>query len=321
MASPLAQFGARRDEAEPPRAARRAVGQNRAVEDLRGVRLVATDLDGTLLRTDGTVSPRTAKAVEAVSAAGVEVVIVTARPPRWVTEIAGSLRCHRLVVCSNGGLIFDAAAGAVVAEHAIPRSSALQIVRRLRTLLAGVALAVEAGTGTGYEPHYLGTWARPDDALVARAEELLEQPACKLVLRHEEPGDHWAVVARVREAVGGLGEVTSSGPEAPIEIAAPGVSKALALGSVAARLGVAPAAVLAFGDMPNDLSMLAWAGRAVAPSNAHPEVLAAAGRVTADCDHDGVAAVLEELVAHRARRAAARARSRVGPTGRPPGEA
>lgn len=268
--------------------------------DLSGVRLVATDLDGTLLRRDGTVSPRTSRAAEGVSAAGLELVLVTARPPRWVDEIARSLTCHPLVVCSNGGVILDAPSGMVVAEHAFERAVALEIVRRVRLLLAGATLAVEGTTTAGYEPGFFGTWTRPDDALVASAEELLERHACKLVLRHTETGDHWAAVARVRDAVGDLGEVTSSGLDAPIEIAPLGVDKALALGAVAGRLGVEAPEVLAFGDMPNDLSMLAWAGRSVAPSNAHPDVLAVVDRVTDDCDHDGVAAVLEELVGRRA---------------------
>jgi len=263
---------------------------------MRPVRLVASDLDGTLLRSDGTVSARTAAAVEAVLAMGTEFVLVTARPPRWVGEIAGTLRCHPLVICSNGGAIFDVTTGDVILEHPIPQPAALEIVRRLRSVLTDVAVAVESGLGTGYEPHYLGGWTRPDDAIVASAEELLERPVCKLVFRHGEQDDHWAVIRRVKEVVGGLGEVTSSGPDAPIEIAAPGVSKGLALEMVAGRLDVGPEEVLAFGDMPNDLPMLMWAGCSVAPANAHPDVLCAVDRVTGHCDEDGVAVVLEELI-------------------------
>ena len=275
------------------------IRENRPVEDLRAVRLVASDLDGTLLRSDGTVSSRTAAAVESVAAAGVHVVLVTARPPRWVRDVAGMLRCHPLVICSNGASVFDVTSGEVVAEHPIPKAAALEIVRRLRAVLAHVALAVESGLVTGYEPDYVGTWARPEDSVVADAEALLERPVCKLVFRHGEVEDHWKVMERVREVVGGLGEVTSSGPDAPIEIAAPGVSKALGLEGVAGRLGVGAHDVLAFGDMPNDLPMLAWAGRSVAPANAHPDVLSVVDRVTSDCDHDGVAEVLEELVLQR----------------------
>lgn len=266
------------------------------MEEVQPVRLVASDIDGTLLRSDGSLSARTIAAVEALAARGIGVVLVTARPPRWVEEIAAALACHPLVICSNGGVIYDVTAGDVVLEHPISRESALEIMRRLRSILADVALAVEYSLGLGYEPHYWGTWALPDDARIAEAEVLLERPACKLVVRHREAGDHWAVVQRVREVVGALGVVTSSGPEAPIEIAAPGVSKALALEVLASRWGIRPADVVAFGDMPNDLPMLSWAGTSVAPANAHPDVLSVVDRITGDCDHDGVAVVLEELV-------------------------
>lgn len=259
-------------------------------------RAVASDLDGTLLRSDGSLSDRTIAAVERVGALGIEVVLVTSRPPRWVGDIAGALRCHPLVICSNGGLIYDTAAGRVVLEHPIPQAAALEIVARLRSLLAEVAIAVESSLGTGFEPHYHGTWTVPSDAFVADAVELLERPACKLAIRHGERGDHWAIVDRVREVVGELGEVTSSGPNAPIEVAAPGVSKGLALEILAEQVHVGSHEVIAFGDMPNDLPMLHWAGRSVAPANAHPDVLAVVDEVTADCDHDGVAMVLEDLV-------------------------
>ena len=259
-------------------------------------RAVASDLDGTLLRSDGSLSDRTIAAVERVGALGIEVVLVTSRPPRWVGDIARALRCHPLVICSNGGLIYDTAAGRVVSEHPIPQSAALEIVVRLRALLADVAIAVESSLGTGFEPHYHGTWTVPGDALVADAVRLLELPACKLCVRHGERGEHWEIVERVREAVGDLGDVTSSGPDAPIEVAARGVTKALALEILAERVHVGSHEVIAFGDMPNDLPMLRWAGRSIAPANAHSDVLTVVDEVTADCDHDGVAMVLEDLV-------------------------
>lgn len=266
------------------------------------VRLVASDLDGTLLRRDGTVSARTARVVEHVAGLGIDVVLVTARPPRWTREIACSLHCHPLAVCSNGGLVYDFVEDAVVLEHPIPREAALEIVRRVRRVVVGAAIAVESKEGTGFEPHYSGTWTARGDALVAQAEVLLERPVCKLAVRHAEVGDHWSVVERVREVVGDLGEVTSSGPDAPVEVAAPGVSKAVALEVVAEKLGLAASQAIAFGDMPNDLPMLAWAGTSVAPLDAHPDVLTAVDRVTEPCDRDGVAAVLEVVATSRRRR-------------------
>jgi Cof subfamily protein (haloacid dehalogenase superfamily) len=262
----------------------------------RVIRLVATDLDGTLLRRDGTLSSRTVAAVDAASRAGIRVVLVTARPPRWVDQLASELACHPLAVCSNGALIYDAAERKLVAEHPIDPEVAGEVVRRLRAELDGLVIAVEAGLRYGQEPHYPSPWAAPPDALIAEAERLVAEPIAKLIVRHAEPGDHWNLVERARQAAGGMVEVTSSGPEAPIEVAASGVSKAFAVELLAGQLGIVSKEVMACGDMPNDLPMLAWAGWSVAPANAHPDVLAVVDQVTSDCDSDGVAIVIEQAV-------------------------
>ncbi len=257
---------------------------------------MATDIDGTLVRRDGSPSPRTLAAVRAAAEAGLEVVLVTARPPRWVDSLVEQLGCHPVVVCSNGALLYDAIAREVVAEHALQPAMAAEVLARLRAEFLGVAVAVEVGLGYGQEPHYLAQWPVPTDAVVALAEALVSDPVAKLIVRHAESGDHWELIERARRAVGGIAEVTSSGPASPIEIAAPGVNKALALEIVAGQLGAPAGTVVAFGDMPNDLSMLAWAGRSVAPANAHADVLAMVDHVTEDCDADGVALVIEAIL-------------------------
>jgi hydroxymethylpyrimidine pyrophosphatase-like HAD family hydrolase len=104
------------------------------------------------------------------------------------------------------------------------------------------------------------------------------------------------LVTIAHEAVGGLVEVThSSTADTLLEMSAGGVSKGSTLAALCASEGIAPGQVLAFGDMPNDLPMLRWAGRSVAVANAHPDVLAAANEVTGSCNEDGVAQVLEQL--------------------------
>ncbi len=263
------------------------------------VHMVASDLDGTLLRRDGALSPRTVSAITSAVDAGTEVVLVTGRPPRWVDAVAAQIPCHPVVICSNGALTYDAKERAVTGEHTISPGAALQLVDLLRAELTDPAFAVEAGFAYGQEPTYPNQWPLPAGSLVAAVEHLVTMPVAKLVVRHKEPGDPWEVLDRARRAVGELAEVTSSGPGAPIELAAPGVSKASALAFLAAVAGVEAKAVLAFGDMPNDLTMLAWAGTSVAPANAHPEVLAAVDYVTTDCDQDGVAVFLEGLLGPR----------------------
>ena len=130
--------------------------------------------------------------------------------------------------------------------------------------------------------------------LVADDEPLARERLRQLLARHPRMACD-ELLALAVEVLDGQVAVTSSSKEALLEISAPGVTKASALAGLAARAGIPAAEVVAFGDMPNDLPMLAWAGRAVAVANAHPEVLAVADEVTASNDEDGVALVLERL--------------------------
>jgi hypothetical protein len=259
------------------------------------VRMVATDLDGTLLRSDGRVSARTVAAVDDLGAAGVLVVFVTARPPRWVHEVADQLpRSHPVAICSNGAIVYDVSESRVLHEHPIPPAVCTEVVARLRDALPSVSFAVEVGLRYAQEPQYLSQWPVPPGAAVLEVDALVREPVTKLIARHDEPATaHWELVERARRVLAGLVEVTSSGPTAPIEISASGVGKAFALEILAAEHGIDPQEVLAFGDMPNDIAMLGWAGYSIAPANAHPDVLELVDEVTASNDADGVALVLE----------------------------
>jgi hydroxymethylpyrimidine pyrophosphatase-like HAD family hydrolase len=259
-------------------------------------RLIAADLDGTLLRNDGTISSRTRAALEAAEAAGINVVFVTARPPRTVDPMSSSISLHPIAICANGALVYDMKARRILREHPLQPSAAAEIVRRLRAALPAVAFAVEAGLRYGREPAYRPRLPIPANSLVGDAERLVAEPVAKLIARDEGAADHWQLLDRARQVVGDLGEVTSSGPNAPIEISAPGISKAYTLAAVASDLGLTSAETVAFGDMPNDVPMLRWAGWSVAVANAHPEALSAADEATASNEDDGVAAVIERLV-------------------------
>ena len=147
-----------------------------------------------------------------------------------------------------------------------------------------------------HEPAYRSRWPVPDDTVVDAVEALLGVAPVKLMLRAPDvTADELVTIAH--EAVGELVEVThSSTADTLLEMSAGGVSKGSTLAALCDSLGITPDQVLAFGDMPNDLPMLRWAGRSVAVANAHREVLAAAGEMTASCDEDGVAQVLEQLL-------------------------
>jgi hydroxymethylpyrimidine pyrophosphatase-like HAD family hydrolase len=267
-----------------------------AIGDLAHIRLVATDLDGTLLRSDGTISCRTAEALDGLEAAGIALVLITARPPRWMGPIAAMTGHHGLAVCANGAVTYDLHASRVVHSSPLPADAALEVVRRLRLAVPGGTFAVESAQGFSCEPgHLQHQWDEESNPPVADVARLLEMPALKLLFGHPD----WTaddLLAVARELVGDIAEPTHSNPErAAIELSALGVSKATTLARLCAARGISAADVLAFGDMPNDLPMLTWAGTAVAVANAHPEVLAAVSFVTAGNDEDGVAIVIERL--------------------------
>ncbi len=268
------------------------------------VRLVATDLDGPLLGPAGTVSLRTRRALRAVSGAGVPVVVATGRPPRFVQAAfdSGALdasELHPLVVCANGAMVYDPATRLVVDEQRLAPGVAAGIVDRLRAVAPGVSFGVEYGLAFRREPGFVlegvpevgfGPVAHDDAALLGGG-------AGKLLAVHPElPLDRLHELAAA--VVGSDATATHSGAHM-VEIGAPGVDKGAALALLSSRLGVPAAATVAFGDMPNDLGMLGWAGHGVAVANAHPSVLDHADEVTATNAEDGVARVLERLAAGR----------------------
>jgi Cof subfamily protein (haloacid dehalogenase superfamily) len=257
--------------------------------------VVATDLDGTIIRSDGTISSRTRAALAAATDYGAIVVVVTGRPPRWMDDIAEQTGHHGLAVCANGALVYDLARREIVDTHPLGVDVARELTGLLRAAIPGLGFAVETvDSQFGHEPDYQPRWAT-DGALVADLEVLLSRPLAKLLARHEglTPDD---LLARARDVVGEeVATLTHSSRDGLIEISAAGISKATTLAQIVGRAGRGPDDVVAFGDMPNDLPMLAWAGHSVAVANAHPEVLAVVDEVTASNDDDGVAVVLERL--------------------------
>jgi Cof subfamily protein (haloacid dehalogenase superfamily) len=254
------------------------------------VRLIATDLDGTLLRSDGSVSTSTARALRLAAEAGVAVVPATARPLRWLNGYGFATRLSHAVF-ANGAVVYDIAAAQVISRHQLAPEMLAALCDRIGAAVPEALFAVEVDDGLAmwHEPDYplRSDLGQPGVAPAERA-DMIARPAAKLLVK--APGvDPQLLVARVVAAAGVDAEVSVSAGYGLAELAAVGVSKASGLAAVAARLGVTAEEVVAFGDMPNDLPMLSWAGRAVAVANAHPDVLAAAHEVTASNDDDGVA--------------------------------
>jgi Cof subfamily protein (haloacid dehalogenase superfamily) len=262
--------------------------------------MVATDLDGTLVRSDGrTISARTRAALAAAEAAGLIVVLVTGRPPRWMAEVAEITGHTGLAICANGALLYDLHTAAVVDSHLLSPDVLSTVVQRLRAEIPELRFGVEYGMTFAHEPEYRHGWAiGAPQTRVAPVDAIIDQAAAKLLARHPtlDPDE---LLRRAAVALGEDATVTHSSDYGLLEISAYGVTKASALAELAGRHQIAAAEVIAFGDMPNDLAMLAWAGRAVAVANAHPDVLAVADEVTSSNDEDGVARVVERVLAGR----------------------
>jgi Cof subfamily protein (haloacid dehalogenase superfamily) len=258
-------------------------------------RLVATDLDGTAVRTDYSVSDRTIAAFARVERAGATLVLVTGRPPRWMRPVADLVAHRGIAICANGAIVYDLHTETVVGSHLIPVDALGAAVEALGAALPGIGFAVEREDRLhflhGYE---LARWDRQIAGEPIDLAELLSRPAAKLLARHPEL-DADSLLAAALPLVGDVVLPTHSNGHRLIEMSAPGVTKASTLAELCEGRGIDAADVVAFGDMPNDLPMLMWAGRAYAVANAHPDVLAAVDAKVPSNDEDGVARTIEEL--------------------------
>ena len=256
--------------------------------------LVATDLDGTIVRDDGTISARTIAAFARVEAAGARFALVTGRPPRVMRAIAAAFGHRGTAICANGALAYDMRADTVTTLRLIPPEN-LAAAAALRAAVPGIGIAVEYPDGRAADELFQAISWEVNEAIPRLGDAaLFGRPASKLLGRHLGHGCD-SLLALAEPAIGHLVSVSHSNGKGLIEASALGVSKATAVAELAAGQGIGRESVVAFGDMPNDLPLLTWAGTSCAVANAHPLVLAAATHVIGSNDEDGVAEYLEKL--------------------------
>ena len=256
--------------------------------------MVVTDLDGTLLDESGMkISERNMDALNRAAAAGAHVVIATGRPIWWLGPVIEA-GFTGIAVCMNGAVVYDVAANEIIAASPLTSDTMRTFVTGLERETDTFSLAVER-LGISLQaciaehdydhPWAFGYFQRADRA------ELLAQPAAKLLVRGREDSRSLALAAR---SVGAEEvSITYSTDDGLIEVAAAGVNKGTALAELAARWDVDRKDVIAFGDMPNDLEMLHWAGFSVGMGNGHPDVHAIVSEVGAQHHEDAVAQILE----------------------------
>lgn len=266
------------------------------------IRLIATDLDGTLLRSDLSVSGRTRRALDAARSRGLHVVPVTARQPHGVRMIAEQAGFDDYALCGNGAHGVHLGTGETLFEVHVTEAAQREVAQALSARVPGVLFVSVRDGGTtfvaqqGYAEiaHFEDHKRRPAEMGAAALDAVLAAPSLKFIVRHPTltPRELLAELSALK--LTGFAVTHSGAPF--LEVLAEGVSKAWGLAKLCELLNIAASEVLAFGDAPNDAEMLAWAGRGVAMGNAEAEALAAADEVTLTNDEDGVAAVLEGLI-------------------------
>ena len=270
------------------------------------IKLIALDLDGTLLNSDKQLTQQNAQALACAAARGIEIVPTTGRFFSGMPEVIRSLPYLHYAITINGAAVYDVRCDADIARAEIPLPLAVEIMRYLDTLpviydcymnnwgwmTRAMQLRADAFAPDEHYLRMIRNLRTPVDDLksylletgrdVQKIQLFLTDPALRLTLLRQLGGQFEGLC------------VSSSVPN-NIEINSTDANKGEALRKLAARLGLDISQTMAFGDGLNDLSMLRAAGVGVAMENACPEAKQAADYVTGSCDESGVAAAIERF--------------------------
>ncbi|MGZ1490572.1 HAD family hydrolase [Brevibacterium sediminis] len=257
--------------------------------------LVASDIDGTLLLNWKPISTATIDAIHRCQDAGIPFVLVTGRPMRWLAPIAEQIPDLGRVVCLNGAVVYDIASQSVVDAHTIDAQTLTEITAAVRVDHPEARFAYETLNGGFIDREFVT--GRPREArIIDDVSELAGEDVVKVLVRLET-SDSQAMHDLIDPLVDGTCHASFSEPDnGLVELAPFGITKAKTLSDLCDHLGVAQSQVMAFGDMPNDIEMLSWAGHGVAMGNALGSVKAIAAAVTEAVDDDGVARYLDAVL-------------------------
>ncbi|MFF5357954.1 HAD family hydrolase [Streptomyces scabiei] len=259
-------------------------------------KLIATDLDGTLLRSDDSISRRTREALTAATAAGAAHIVVTGRAVPWTRHVLDDLGYTGLAVCGQGAQVYDAGEHRLLTAVTLDRQLAAVALAKIEAAVGPLHLAAgraglegEVLVGPGYALH----GSLPTTPLT-NVSDLWAAPLNKIYIQHPTlTTDELAEASR--QAAGGFVTVAMAG-EGILELLPLGLTKATGLSLAARRLGAKRTDTIAFGDMPNDIPMFTWSAHGVAMANAHADLKAVADEVTTSNDDDGIAEVLDRLL-------------------------
>lgn len=266
------------------------------------IRLIATDLDGTLLTSGGGVSARTLAALEAAAGLGVLVVPASGRQPFSIADVlAGTFLVEGTVLGANGAVATHLGTGEVYFESLLTVEAQTELYGRLRETFPGIRCVSVRDGGATFVPQrgYVGMMdpgdhGRPEGLPEFDLADVLGTPSVKMVIRDPEVSIDELLAAALDLEVPGCSLTTSGAPF--LEVGPAGVHKGTGLARLCGVLGIDRSEVVAFGDNRNDAEMLAWAGLGVAMAGGLPEAIDVADEVTASNDEDGIALVVERLL-------------------------
>jgi Cof subfamily protein (haloacid dehalogenase superfamily) len=263
-------------------------------------RLIATDLDGTFLRPDGSVSEVNAAAAARAQEVGVPFVIATGRPTRWLGVLDSLATAHPQVIVSNGGAVVDLASRVPVRQFPLDSATALAVADALRAAIPGITFGFETGVGFGCEPDSPSRQRNEPGHRTGTLSELSQSLGAVIKLLGFHPRIASEQLTELASAVVGeqlnLTHASVSQPYGMIELTAAGVSKATTLELLCADLGIAASEVVAFGDMPNDADMLSWAGQGFVVANGHHSMKVCGFTEVPSNAEDGVGLTILDLL-------------------------
>lgn len=270
------------------------------------IRLIALDLDGTLLTDRKEILPETWSALTDAGRAGIEIVPATGRPLSGVPENVLALPCLQYLITSNGALTYHVPQKTVLRRHLIPRAEAAQILSELKhpDLLPEIFIDGrgyhEAETSRIMNELYRGT---PLENYLAGSRTVVDD-LTSFLLSQTDDVENISILFleparmaedRIRLSRHKYVTVVQSAPHV-LEIGSADADKGKAVSELASTLGISRSEIMVFGDSNNDFGLFDSAGTAVAMANATPELKARAHRITSSNEEDGIGCVLREII-------------------------
>jgi hydroxymethylpyrimidine pyrophosphatase-like HAD family hydrolase len=260
------------------------------------IEAVVADLDGTLVRSDFSMSPATLEALDGIHTAGIRFVIATARAPQGLAYLGVPAPRVDIAVCCSGSIGWSPQRSEGLWREMLEPAAVASVVEIAQAESAGVAsfdgalwrMTSEYARLSPDQPH--GT-----TRVVVDAAELAAAPCCTMALRHA--GGDLTRIASLVASDGEAGALSHVGRTTVLDVTCQGVDKGTGTVRALAALGIQPDAAISFGDMPNDIAMFGVTGRSYSVGAVHPDVMSAADEVIADVEHDGFARKIAVLAA------------------------